>query len=249
MLKEERQNIILEIINVRNKVRSTELSTYLNVSEDTIRRDLRELAEGGFIKKVHGGALANPKTPEMIHYQGHEPSPEMKSIALKVRPLLQENQVIIMEGGLINEHLATLLDDRLNLTVFTNAVGVADLLAEWPGIDTYLLGGKLAGRERITCGPDTMAMLQDIRADLAFLHLRSLHHELGLMSKQREVALTRRTMINSARQTVGLCLSEHLSRIQPFRIAEAKALHVLATDLDPDGKELHHFRAKGISVL
>ena len=249
MLKEERQSIILEIINVRNKIRSTELSAHLNVSEDTIRRDLRELADGGFIKKVHGGALANPKTPEAIHRQGREPSPEMKIIAEKVRPLLQNDQVIIMDGGLINEHLATLLDDNLNLTVFTNAIGVADRLAEWPGINTYLLGGKLAGRERVSCGPDTMAMLQDIRADLTLLHLSSLHHELGLTSKQREIALTRRTMINSARQTVGLCLSEHLTRIQPFRIAETEALHVLSTELDPDAKELRHFRKKGISLL
>jgi len=249
MLKEERQSTILEIINVRNKIRSTELSAHLNVSEDTIRRDLRELADGGFIKKVHGGALANPKTPEAIHRQGREPSPEMKIIAEKVRPLIQDDQVVIMDGGLINEYLVSLFDDHLTLTIFTNAIGVADRLAEWPGIDTYLLGGKLAGRERISCGPDTIAMLKDIRADLSLLHISSLHHDLGLTNKQREVALTRRAIIASARQTVGLCLSEHLAHIQPFRIADADDLHVLATELDPGAKALRHFHTKGISLL
>lgn len=249
MLKEERQSMILEIINVRNKIRSTELSEHLNVSEDTIRRDLRELADGGFIKKVHGGALANPKTPEALLGLSGGPSEEIRHLAIKAFSLIKPGQVIILDGGATTEHLVTLLEEDMPLTIFTNSIVAANRLAELPTIDTFLLGGKMAGRSRITCGMDVIKMLRDIRADLCFLDISSIHEEIGLTANNRDVSMTKKAMLESANQAIGLCPSEQIGRIQPFRIVGVEALDLLVTEITEGTKAIHSLKQKGVRFL
>lgn len=249
MLKEERQSMILEIVNVRNKIRSTELSEHLKVSEDTIRRDLRELAEGGFIKKVHGGALANPKTPEAIHRRGLAPLEEMQIIAQKVLPLIEEDQVIILDGGGIIEHLVTLLDPDMNLTIFTNSILVADRLAELPAVDTFMLGGRISGKSRIVSGIDVTQMLAGINADLCLLEVSSIHADFGLTSNNRSVSLTKKAMVESASTSIGLCLSEVIGRIQPFRIVPLEKLEKYATEVPVQSVLLHSLLQKGATFI
>jgi len=241
--------MILEIINVRNKIRSTELSEHLNVSEDTIRRDLRELADGGFIKKVHGGALANPKTPEALLGLSGGPSEEIKLIATKAFSLLKSGQVVILDGGAITEHLVTLLQEDLALTIFTNSIVAANRLAELPTIETFLLGGKMAGRSRITCGMDVINMLKDIRADLCFLDVSSIHEEIGLTASNREVSMTKKAMLESASQNIGLCTSDQIGRIQPFRIVGVEALDLLVAEKTEGSKSIHSLKQKGVRFL
>lgn len=249
MLKEERQNMILEIISNRNKIRSSELSAHLKVSEDTIRRDLRELAEGGFIKKVHGGALANPKTPESIHRRGSAPLAEMQVIAGKVLSSITENQVVIMDGGVIIEHLVSLLDPDISLTVFTNSILVADRLVDYPSVETFILGGKITGRIRVSSGIDVINMLQEINADLCLFEISSIHADIGLTGNNRDITLTQKAMITAANHSIGLCLSERIGRIQPFRITTVDCLSYLATEVPLASNMLHSLIQKGVKFI
>src|SRR5690606_13261597 len=99
MLKEERLKIILREINLHNKVLSTDLSELLQVSEDTVRRDLKELTEGGLITKVHGGAISNSLVTPFQQQETVYGSEAKKLIAEKAISLLKKDQVILIEGG------------------------------------------------------------------------------------------------------------------------------------------------------
>ena len=125
MLKEERHNIILQEIRAKNKVHSADLSHQLNVSEDTIRRDLRELSENGHIKKVHGGAMANPHVPDHIRSPDFSHREERLIIARKAATFIHDHQVIILEGDATSELLVEQLPRDLIATIFTNSPSIA----------------------------------------------------------------------------------------------------------------------------
>lgn len=241
--------MILEIINLRNKIKSTELSEHLRVSEDTVRRDLRELAEGGFIKKVHGGALANPKTPEAIHRQNGTPSPEATLIAQKATTLLYEGMVLLIDGGPVTLALIDQLPTELTMTVFTNSITAAERLATRPSIDTYLLGGKVTGRDRLTAGIETIRAIEELHAELCLINASSLHGTIGMTSNNRSVAMVKKTMIESSARTVVCCPSEHLGQIQPFRVAKTSGFSTLITELVPEDPLLSAVAGQDLQIL
>jgi DeoR/GlpR family transcriptional regulator of sugar metabolism len=249
MLKEERQSMILEIINLRNKIKSTELSDHLGVSEDTVRRDLRELAEGGFIKKVHGGALANPKTPEAVHRQNGTPSPEATLIAQKATTLLRDGMVLLMDGGPVTLSLIDQIPAELELTIFTNSIAAAERLATLSNISTYLLGGKITGRNRLTAGVEVVRAIEELHADLCLINASSLHETIGLTSNNRDIAIVKRAMIASAARTSVCCPSEHLGQIQPFKVAKFNGFSTLITDLLPEDDALEGMSRQVLQIL
>ena len=131
MFKNERHAFILKQINLHNKVLSSHLSKELEVSEDTIRRDLAELAEAGEIIKVHGGALS-----KSYHYPVHQTSvyaqDEKRMIAKKAVELIQNGMVVLTEAGTTMPLVRT---DRRS-RAFTN----------WPGHSFNFVFGKIAFR-------------------------------------------------------------------------------------------------------
>ncbi|MEQ8706236.1 MAG: DeoR/GlpR family DNA-binding transcription regulator [Phaeodactylibacter sp.] len=249
MLKEERQSMILEIINLRNKIKSTELSEHLSVSEDTVRRDLRELAEGGFIKKVHGGALANPKTPEAVYRQNGTPSPEATLIAQKATTLLREGMVLLIDGGPVTLALIDQLPAELTLSIFTNSIAAADRMATLPNVHTYLLGGKVTGRNRLTSGIEVIRAIEELHADLCLINASSLHETIGLTSSNRDLAIVKKAMIASAARAAICCPSEHLGQIQPFKVAKTTGFSTLITDLMPEDAPLAGLISQELHIL
>src|SRR5690606_8621508 len=151
MLKEERQAYIIRQINLHNKVLSSDLSVQLNVSEDTVRRDLNELAESGQILKVHGGALS-----KSFHYPFSQSEvyakESKKEIARKVIDLLKDGMSVLVGGGTTMIEVARMIPDTLRCTFFTVSPLVALELAERPNINVILLGGQLSKNSHIMIG-------------------------------------------------------------------------------------------------
>lgn len=130
MLTAERQQYILEILRREGKVLASQLSVDLNVSEDTIRRDLRELAEVGLLQRVHGGALLrSPAAASYAARQKHAPL-EKEEIAKAAVQLVRPGQVIILDGGTTTQLVANYLPIDLQATVITNSPPIAVALTE-----------------------------------------------------------------------------------------------------------------------
>lgn len=249
MLKEERQYIILEEIKIHNKVYSSSLSKKLDVSEDTIRRDLNELADNGHIKKVHGGAMANPNIPAEIKNHNITDRLERQLIAKKAATLIRNGQVLIIEGESTSVMLVDHIPGDINIIVFTNSLLVASKLFHQKGVETIFLGGQLSKRSKVTVGMDVNNALSDVHADYCFIEASSIHESLGITEGDRGKALTKKAMLKSSSKTVALCLSHALGRMEPFKIEGVDQIDILVSELQSDHPALGDMTKKGIEVI
>jgi len=248
MLKAERQNIILEELRAFNRVKSSRLCDLLSVSEDTVRRDLNELETKGQLKKVHGGAISLSFIPsfkkrEVIEIQTkHE-------IAKKAASLIEEDMVLIIDGGTSNLQLTNLLPTDKKLTIFTNSIPVASKLCEYPNIDGVLLGGNILRKGYTTIGYQTVEPLLEIHADMCFLGITSIDIKAGLTEANRQETTIKKAIIKASNKVATLAISNKINTKQPFMVCDLDHLDILITELDPTDPWVLPFSAKGIKVL
>jgi len=247
MLKEERQAYIIHQINLHNKVLSTDLSIQLNVSEDTIRRDLNELAENGKVIKVYGGALS--KSFQFPFQEGNVYAKDAKKeIASKAISIIQNGMTVLIGGGTTMIELARLIPSDLQCTFFTISPLVALELAEKGNIEVNLLGGKLSRNTNIVTGSQVINELSDIRVDLCLLGTNSLSLEEGITDSDWEVVQIKRAMIKCSKSLAILSIAEKLNSNQKMRVAPLKEVNYLVTELNASDKNLVEF-TKNLTVI
>lgn len=247
MLKEERQAYIIHQINLHNKVLSSDLSVQLNVSEDTIRRDLNELAENGQVLKVYGGALS--KSFQFPFQEGNVYAKESKKeIAKKAITLIQNGMTVLVGGGTTMIELARLIPNDVQCTFFTISPLVALELAEKDNIDVILVGGKLSRNTNIVTGAQVINELSEIRVDLCLLGTNSLSVDEGITDSDWEVVQIKRAMIKASQKVVILSIAEKLNSNQKMRVAPLRDVSYLVTDLNPNNEKLKAF-AKSLTIL
>jgi DeoR/GlpR family transcriptional regulator of sugar metabolism len=247
MLKEERQQHIISQINIHNKVLSTDLSVQLDVSEDTIRRDLNELAESGKLVKVYGGALS-----KSFHYpfSGREVYNKdgKKEIAKKATTLIQDGMVLLLGGGTTMIELARIFPENLHCTIFTISPLVGLELVERPNMSVNLLAGQLSADSQIVTGSQVISQLSEIRADLCFLGTNGLSLTHGITDSDWEVVQVKKAMIKSAGKTAILSIVEKLDSLKKMKICDLNSIDYLITDIDPNSVEMEKY-IKKVTVL
>ena len=248
MLKKERQAFIIQQINVHNKVLSSDLSTQLDVSEDTVRRDLQELSEEGMLIKVHGGALS-----KSFHFTLETNTiyslPEKKSIAYKSIQLIKDGMMVVLSGGTTIRELVKSLPPDLNATFITVSVPIALELLEHPTSEVIFLGNKLLKNAQMSVGAEVVERLGQIKADLCFLGTNSIDATFGITDLEWEIIEVKRAMIKCAHKTISLAISEKLNTIQRLQVCKPEEIDILITELDADNPLLTPYREKGLLVL
>ncbi len=249
MLKRERQAYILHQVNLHNKVLSTTLSNDIAVSEDTIRRDLQELSEFGKLIKVHGGALSHSfshiaQTSEPIYALQ-----EKKLIAQKAISLLSNGMFVLSGGGTTIIELAKALPPALFATFISGSIPAISAYMHHPNIDVIVLGGKLSKTAKITTGPDAMARIKSLKADLCFLGINAINLEHGITDNDWDVVQLKQQMIVSSQKVICLTISEKINSLQPIHVCEAAKIDVLVTELEPTHHLLQPYVEAGIKVL
>lgn len=247
MLKEERQAYIIKQINLHNKVLSSDLSVELNVSEDTIRRDLNELSESGKILKVHGGALS-----KSFHYPFEKTEfyakEAKKEIARKALKLIQDNMTLLIGGGTTMIEVARMIPDNLNCTFFTVSPLVALELAERSNTNVMLIGGQLSKSSHISLGAQVINQLSEIKVDLCLLGANAISTDEGITDSDWEVVQVKKAMLKSAKKTAIMSISEKLDSTQKMTVCHLNAIHYLITEVKPDDASLLEY-AKFTTVL
>jgi len=247
MLKEERQAYIIHQINLHNKVLSSDLSVQLNVSEDTIRRDLNELAESGQVLKVYGGALS--KSFQYPFQEGHVYAKESKKeIAAKAMTLIQSGMTILVGGGTTMIELARLVPNDVQCTFFTISPLVALELAEKENLEVILIGGKMSRNTNIVSGSQVINELSEIKVDLCLLGTNSLSVEDGITDSDWEVVQIKRAMIKCSKKVGVLSIAEKLNSNQKMRVVPLRDINYLITDLDPKHANLRDFNRQIIVI-
>lgn len=249
MLKEERHQYILETLHHEGKVLASELATLLNVSEDTVRRDLHELADAHLIQRVHGGALL--PSPTLVNYadrqkQAIQAKTEIARAAVK---LVQNGQVIIFDGGTTTLQVAQYLPTDLQATVITNSAPIAMALSAHSHVEIILVGGKFYKNSLVAVGVETVETLRTFRADLCMLGVCSLHPDLGLSVPTLEEAYVKRAMIASSADVVALASADKLNTAAPYIVGPLRDLTHLITEAKVPVASLTPYQNLGIMVI
>jgi len=248
MLKIKRQNAILQEVRAFQQVKSSVLSEMFSVSEDTIRRDLYELEEHGQLKKVHGGAVLLSYIPSFKKREVQEIETK-HLIAKKALPLIEEGQVLIIDGGTSNLQLVNLLPTDIEITVFTNSIPAASKLCEFDNINGVFMGGNILQKGYTTVGHQALAALADIHADLCFVGLTSIDYQIGLTEANQQEAMMKRAIIEASDKVVTLAISSKIGTKQSFKVCPSDCLDVLITELNPTHPTLEPYRQRGHTVL
>ena len=249
MLKRERQAYILHQVNLHNKVLSTDLSQHINVSDDTIRRDLQELAEEGKLIKVHGGALS----PSF--HNGHHTSREVysytqkKIIAQKAVSLIKDGMFILTGGGTTIIELDRALPLNLHATFISGSIPAIYEYMNHPNIDVIAIGDKISKNSKITVGLEAISRIRQLKADLCFLGINAINIENGVSDNDWEVVQIKKAMIESAQRLVCLTIAEKINSQQPIQVCESGKIDTLITELSPDEPILGPYKNAGIKVL
>ena len=249
MLKEERHQLILDQVKLNRKVLSSELSIELNVSEDTIRRDLNKLSLKGLIKKVHGGALS--KDARALSYEERSSCDlkEKNSIAKKAVSLIKDGQVIIMSGSSTNLQLAKIIPTDINATIYTYSLPIALQLTEHPSIEIIFIGGKLNKPAQVTIGLDVVSLISQLRADLCFMGTGGINVSNGMTEPNWEVSHIKKCMIEASDKVIVLCTSNKVNEIKRYTVAPVHKIDAIVTDIDPSDSIFNNFKEKGVKIL
>ena len=249
MLTSERRALLLDILRRDGRVIAKSISQELGLSEDTIRRDLRDLAADGLLQRVHGGAL--PASPADIPLRERwSLSPESKDrVARAAARLVRPGQVVILDGGTTAVRVAFHLAPDLRATVITHSPSVAVELAAHEHIVVEIVGGRLYKPSVVATGSATMEAIARIRADVCFLGATGIHLELGATTGDAEDATVKRALSRQAGETYVLASAEKLGAVSPFLIMPLDEVDGLIVDPSTPDEILAPYRAGGVAIL
>ncbi len=241
MLKKERQSFIMKQVNLHNRVLSAELSVMMKVSEDTVRRDLHEMAEANTLVKVHGGALSNA-----YHFGSAintYAAADKRVIAAKAISLIENDMFVLVGGGTTVREIVTQLPPDVSATFLTISLVTALQLCDHATAKVIFLGGQIAKESQVTTGGEVISRLGEISADLCILGTNGISPVGGITDADLETVQIKRAMMKAARQTAVVTISEKLGTNKPMRVCELKEIDYLITELPNTAPELADYRA------
>lgn len=248
MLTTQRKKLILARLARDGQLIAKDLAREFDTSEDTIRRDLRELAQAGKLQRVHGGAL--PASAAVGDLQAREGVWPQEKIALGRfgAAMIQRGQVVILDGGTTALQVARHLDPALRATIVTHSPTVAVQLAEHPLIDIIMLGGRLFRHSMVGVGASVIDAAARLRADLCFMGVTGVHPEAGLSTGDAEEAAVKRALHERAAETVVLASSEKLMAASPFVVAHLKEISLLVVPSKTADRAVQALRKGGVKI-
>ena len=249
MLKRERQAYIVQQVNLHNKVLSNALSSEIDVSEDTIRRDLQELSVKGKLIKVHGGALSHSFHDITYPSKKVYAQDSKKIIAEKAVKLIKDGMFILTGGGTTIIELARSLPITLSATFISGSIPAVVEYMHHPNLEVIVIGDKLSKNSKITLGADALARINTLKPDLCFLGINAIHPQHGITDNDWDVVQLKQAMIESSQKVVCLTISEKINSIQPIHICDLDKIDVLITELPNNHPVLQPYIAAGITVI
>lgn len=248
---DERRTSILEQIGELGFSSVTQLAARLSVSEMTIRRDLEVLAAQGRITRHHGGASVEADAVHLeipfysrrkVHYQ------EKAAIGRRAAQLIRADEVIFLDSGTSTLEVVPHLSQE-RLTVITNNLPALHLLAKKRNINLHCLGGELLPDNQCFLGPEPLAVVRKLYAEVAIMATTGLSIERGLTNRVGPEAELKAAMIANAGRIILLMESAKFNHQTLYRVCDLKEVDVLVTDSGMPEADIRRIEACGVEVL
>jgi DeoR/GlpR family transcriptional regulator of sugar metabolism len=248
LLLKERHAFIRQRLLADGRVLALDLAQQLNVSEDTIRRDLRDLAAAGLCTRVYGGALPLPPAAGPLAERRAQ-APERKAqLARAAVSLVTAGNVLFIDAGSTNLEIAAALPE-LPLTVVTNAAAVALALQERPAIELIMIGGRVDRRSGANLGAAALRDAERMRPDIFFLGGCGVDAAAGVTCFHYEEAEFKRSLAAVSKAVLVAATSEKFGTAATYAVLPAAHLTHLVLESDTDSSQAGEFARQGVQLL
>lgn len=248
MLAAQRKDLILATLRAEGRVVAKDLAAELDLSEDTIRRDLRELAAEGRLHRVHGGALpASPAVADFAVRTGISTEAKIE-VGRLAAGLVRPGQTVVVDGGTTALQLVRHLPNDLAATVITHSPTIAVELATHPTVEVIIVGGRLFKHSVVAAGAAAHEAIGRISADAFFLGVTGIHPTAGLTTGDADEAAVKRAWAQRSAETYVLGSAEKIGAASAFEVLPLDAVTAVLTDTAAPKRAVEELRAAGVDV-
>ena len=239
MLTPEGHEIILKLLKEHSVIKIQELIELTNTSESTIRRDLTQLEQDGFLKRIHGGAarLQGKISEPSMSEKAFKNLQEKKLIAAYASELVEEGDSIYLDAGSTITEMIPFLKDR-DIVVVTNGLMHLSHLIE-AGIRTYLIGGYVKERTNALVGRGAILSLDNYRFDKCFLGVNGIHSEFGYTTPDQEEAMVKRKALELSRESFFIADDSKFSEVSFSKIADLHEATIITNTLNEEINDIY----------
>lgn len=249
MLAEQRHQYILSRVAQSGALSVAELVGELNVSRETIRRDLHALAARGLLVTTHGGALANDRHEPDLDVREAAHAAAKRAIGERTAQFVPDGASVVIDSGSTTQAVARALSGHHRLTVYTNDWRIALLLGRRNDNRIVLLGGELSDNEDAAFGLDTVQQLSQYHADLAIVGAGGITDEGHLTDYTRMAAEVRSRMLLSAGTAIVVADHSKFGHVTPVRVAGFELARYLVTERAPTRAIAKAIAAHGTKIV
>lgn len=229
MLTTSRKTLLLERLARDGQLAVTPLAQEFGVSEDTLRRDLRDLAAEGKLIRVHGGAVPASQTHQPVAVRRNVHGTEKRRLAQAAARLIHDDAIVIVDGGTTHGELAQALPHSRRCTIVTHSPAIAASFEFHEQVQIVMIGGRIFRHSMVAVGAEAAEAFGRINADLCLLGVTGIHPELGLTTGDSEEAAVKRIMMKAAAETVVLATPDKIGHASAWQIADLSQISTLVT--------------------
>lgn len=251
MYAAERRQTIVERARGQGRVEVAWLASNLDVSLETVRRDLGALERRGLLRRTHGGAVPVERVrfePEVSERQSERVF-EKARIAEAALGFVPQRGSVALDAGTTTAALAGLLPAGRDLTVVTNSLPIASLLVSSPAVKVLICGGRVRSRTLATVDEAAARFLEDFSPDVAFVGTNGVDAERGLTTPDESEAATKRAFVRSARRVIAVADHTKVGEEHFVRFARLGEIDLLITDSGLGDADAEKLGRSGMEVL
>ena len=238
----------MDLLGANGQVSASLLAKEFTTSEDTIRRDLRDLASRGLCQRVYGGAVLVSPASTSIQVRTTEERDRKDALGKMLATLLRRGQFIFIDTGTTNLAFARHIPDGLDITVATHDPAIASCLVGHPGIELITVGGKINPKIGAAFGSGPMREIAKMSLDLVVLGACSIDAERGIGAFDFEDAQMKSALIEGTGSTVLAVQNKKLGTVATHRIAAINVIADIVVEADASPSLTEPLLSKGIRV-
>lgn len=249
LLLKQRQTLIQDRLRLSGRVLAVDLAQEFNVSEDTIRRDLRELAAAGLCQRVYGGALPVPPGGTTLTQRIGLAAERKAALAAAAVDVIQSGMTVFFDASSTNLAIAQALPAGIELTAATNTPLIASALMEKPGVNIILIGGKIDKQVGAAIGAKAQRDVEVLRPDLCILGACGIHIEAGLTVFEYEDAEFKRLVARNSAAVLAAVTNDKLGTSASYAVAATRECTTLVVEHDAPRDTADVYGAAGVAVI
>ena len=249
LLLQERQDLILCRLKAEGRVMAGDLARLFRVSEDTVRRDLREMAAAGLCRRVYGGALPVDARDRPMSERLAIAADRKAALAEAAVALIEPGSTVFFDAGSTNLAVARRLPPAVRLTVATNAPVIAAELAERPNTEVIVIGGRIDPMVGAAVDAKAMRDVEALRPDLLILGACGFEEGAGITATRYDDAEFKRFVSERSRAVAAALTNEKIGVPAPYPVLPLWRCGAIVVEHDADGETVAAISAAGVRVI